>query len=466
MYKSSRTLILDNYDSFTFNLVQAVAAISGIDPLVVRNDEISWEELKRLEFGNVIISPGPGRPENPRDFGICRRVIEELDCPILGVCLGHQGICLAFGGRIVRAAEPVHGRPGAVFHNSDPLFDGVPDGFSAVRYHSLIAVDLPDCLEKIAWSGDGEVMGVRHRTRPIRGVQFHPESVCTEFGNRILANFLGELPNPKRNPAAIKNAADIFRRDFASAPYAFWLDGGPDGVSYVGSGTQIISGPDALEKIARELDQRRIAPDPDLPPFQGGWVGYWGYPSGRHASPYPEMCFIAVDQFVAAHGASGKSGKASAGPLTFAIEKHDYISKVDECLEAIRAGESYEVCLTNQLRGTSNANPLDYFERLRELNPSAYGAYFQHPDFQVACSSPELFLNITPEGHVTSKPIKGTAPRSSDPAALAADEKTRAENLMIVDLLRNDLGRVCKTGSVRVTNLMDIETFATVHHMV
>jgi para-aminobenzoate synthetase len=156
----------------------------------------------------------------------------------------------------------------------------------------------------------------------------------------------------------------------------------------------------------------------------------------------------------------------AACSLGFDIEKPEYLSKVKECLEAISAGESYEICLTNQLRGASHANALDYYEALRELNPSTYGAYFQHPDFQVACSSPELFLKITADGHVTSKPIKGTAARSSDPARLAADEKSRAENLMIVDLVRNDLGRVCKTGSVKVTNLMDVETFATVHHLV
>jgi para-aminobenzoate synthetase len=200
--------------------------------------------------------------------------------------------------------------------------------------------------------------------------------------------------------------------------------------------------------------------------FQGVWVGYIGYPSRRHSSPHPQACFIRVDRFVAIHGAASSTGRASAGPLSFAIGKDDYIRKVEECREAIRAGESYEVCLTNQLRGASDANPLDNFERLRELNPSGYGAYFQHPDFHVACSSPELFLKITADGYVTSKPVKGTAPRSSDPAALAADEKTRAENLIIVDLVRNDPGRVCKTGSVRVTKLMDIETFSTVHHMV
>ena len=135
-------------------------------------------------------------------------------------------------------------------------------------------------------------------------------------------------------------------------------------------------------------------------------------------------------------------------------------------LEAIRAGQSYEICLTNQLRGQSPVDPLDYFENLRRINPAPWAAFLRYPDLAVACSSPELFLNITHEGHVTSKPIKGTAPRSADPAELAASEKTRAENLMIVDLVRNDLGRVCRTGSVRVTRLMEIETFPAVHQMV
>lgn len=184
------SLIIDNYDSFTFNLAQMVAGISGTDPIVIRNDEISWDELRALEFENVIISPGPGTPANPRDFGICGRVIEDLTSPILGVCLGHQGICLAFGASIVPAAEVMHGRTSRIFHCGEPLFHCVPDGFEAVRYHSLIAEDLPDCIQKIAWTANGEIMAVRHRDRPIVGVQFHPESICTTHGEALVRNFL------------------------------------------------------------------------------------------------------------------------------------------------------------------------------------------------------------------------------------------------------------------------------------
>jgi para-aminobenzoate synthetase len=190
MIASRLTLILDNYDSFTFNLVQAVAGITGEEPVVLRNDALSWEDLSWLRFENIIISPGPGRPENARDFGVCGRVIEEAECPVLGVCLGHQGICLAFGGRIAPAREIMHGRTSRILHNGDPLFEGVPNLFEAARYHSLIAVDVPHCLDVIAWTAAGDVMGVRHKTRPICGVQFHPESIATPDGDRILRNFL------------------------------------------------------------------------------------------------------------------------------------------------------------------------------------------------------------------------------------------------------------------------------------
>jgi para-aminobenzoate synthetase len=465
------TLVIDNYDSFTFNLVQMVAEIAGCDPIVIRNDELSWEELCALEFGSVIISPGPGTAETARDFGICRRVIEEVRSPVLGVCLGHQGICLAFGGRVERAAEVMHGRLSQVFHNGDSLFAGVPDGFAAVRYHSLVAAELPDCLERIAWTADGLTMGVRHKTRPVWGVQFHPESVCTEHGVRILRNFLCQN-------AGRVDAGALFREEFAGSPYAFWLDDSDAGFSYIGSGTEVIEGPGAFDRLSRELDSRRVAHDPKSPfPFQGGWVGYFGYEAKaelgspcRHRSPFPDACFVFVDRFLAVDHANDEVWRVApdlpADSLEFAIPRCEYLGKVAECLAAIRAGESYEICLTNQLRGPSQANPLDYYEALRRANPSSYGAFFQHPDFQVACSSPELFLKITSGGRVTSKPIKGTVARSCDPRRLASDEKSRAENLMIVDLVRNDLGRVCRTGSVRVTKLMGVESYATVHHLV
>ncbi len=185
-----QTLLIDNYDSFTFNLFQLLAEENGVEPVVIRNDEASWAELSRLAFDNVVLSPGPGRPERRRDFGVCAEAIRHCEAPLLGVCLGHQGLGWVYGGRVARAPEPLHGRLRPVAHAGSPLFAGIPRRFEAVRYHSLCLRDpLPAELEPIAWADDGVVMGLAHRTRPQWGVQFHPESVATQHGRRLLANF-------------------------------------------------------------------------------------------------------------------------------------------------------------------------------------------------------------------------------------------------------------------------------------
>jgi para-aminobenzoate synthetase len=188
--RSMRTLIIDNYDSYTFNLYQMIAEVNGELPLVICNDQVDWDELKEIPFDNIVISPGPGRPEKAADFGVCRQIIENVDVPLLGVCLGHQGLGYLYGGRVIHAPEVRHGRISKIYHNNSPLFQGIPDEFSVVRYHSLLVADeLPDCLEKIAWTQEGLVMGLRHRYLPLWGVQFHPESICTEYGQRLLQNF-------------------------------------------------------------------------------------------------------------------------------------------------------------------------------------------------------------------------------------------------------------------------------------
>jgi para-aminobenzoate synthetase len=185
-----KTLLIDNYDSFTYNLFQLLAEANGEEPLVVRNDEASWAELSELGFDNVVISPGPGRPDRAGDFGVCAEAIRESCVPLLGVCLGHQGLGLSSGAMVVPAPEPVHGRLSAVLHDDSPLFAGIPREFQAVRYHSLcVEQPLPPDLRGIAWTSDGVLMAVEHHKRPLWGVQFHPESVCTDHGRRLLSNF-------------------------------------------------------------------------------------------------------------------------------------------------------------------------------------------------------------------------------------------------------------------------------------
>jgi len=189
-----KTLLVDNYDSFTHNLYQLVGALDA-PPIVARNDKLTLEEVVALAPDRVILSPGPGSPEDPLYFGVGMAIIRALGprVPILGVCLGHQGIALAYGGALKRAAAPMHGKTSLIHHDGDALFAGVPSPFEAMRYHSLIADPsaFPACLRIIARTDDGTIMALRHIEHPVIGVQFHPESIGTPDGRQIVANFLG-----------------------------------------------------------------------------------------------------------------------------------------------------------------------------------------------------------------------------------------------------------------------------------
>lgn len=183
--------VLDNYDSFTYNLVQYLGEL-GADVTVRRNDEVTVDEIRAMKPEHIVLSPGPGRPE---DAGIMLEVIRELGptTPIFGVCLGHQAIGAVFGGLVVRATEPMHGKTSAIEHNGRGVFTGLASPFEASRYHSLVVAEqgFPEDLEVTARThGDGVIMGLRHRTLSIHGVQFHPESILTSEGRRILRNFL------------------------------------------------------------------------------------------------------------------------------------------------------------------------------------------------------------------------------------------------------------------------------------
>ena len=185
-------LMIDNYDSFTYNLVQYFGEL-GEDVRVARNDEITLAEIEKLAPDRICISPGPC---SPTEAGISIPVLERFSgkVPILGVCLGHQAIGQAFGGRVIRAKALMHGKTGAIHHIGVGVFTGLPNPFTAARYHSLAVerASLPDCLEITAWTDDGEIMGLRHKTLAVEGVQFHPESIATEHGHAMLKNFLTE----------------------------------------------------------------------------------------------------------------------------------------------------------------------------------------------------------------------------------------------------------------------------------
>ena len=250
-----RTLLVDNYDSFTYNLFHYLAEVNGTPPEVISNDDPAWRLDWLDSFDNVVISPGPGTPARDSDIGLCREIIEQGDLPVLGVCLGHQAIAHLLGGVVGRAPEPRHGRVSPVLHKQVDVFAGLPSPFEAVRYHSLAATDLPDDLEPIAWTPDGVLMGLRHRQRPLWGVQFHPESISTEHGHRLLANFAdltrsqqGRTPatartEPATSPARVEKQESrtrlrvhvetlqtrwddevVFARLFGDRDLSFWLD--------------------------------------------------------------------------------------------------------------------------------------------------------------------------------------------------------------------------------------------------
>lgn len=191
---AKRVVILDNYDSFVFNLYQAVGEITGCPPTVFRNDAIQTSEIAELDPSHIIISPGPGDPQRLEYFGTCQDTITQLgpEVPLLGVCLGHQGIAAAFGGEVVRGPTPTHGKTSLVVHDGEGIFEGVASPVEAMRYHSLVVShqSLPAELTVTATTPDGVVMGIRHSAYPIHGVQFHPESVGTPDGRQIIANFL------------------------------------------------------------------------------------------------------------------------------------------------------------------------------------------------------------------------------------------------------------------------------------
>ena len=194
-------LIIDNYDSFVYNIAQYLGEL-GVDSDVIRNDKITINEIKQKKYDGIIISPGPGTPDDEKYFGVCGDVIKDVGSiiPILGVCLGHQGIISSFGGKVTNAGCVRHGKTSPVKHTDSELFKGVKNPFKATRYHSLVGdkTIIPDILEVTAFAeDDGEVMAIRHKEYLIEGVQFHPESIMTEDGKKILANFIRQVKERK-----------------------------------------------------------------------------------------------------------------------------------------------------------------------------------------------------------------------------------------------------------------------------
>ncbi|MGW1128886.1 aminodeoxychorismate synthase component I [Streptomyces sp. NPDC002526] len=573
-----KTLLIDNYDSFSHNVAHYLGEVNGTEPTVIRNDEPGWRADHLDGFDNVVISPGPGTPGVPADFGICRDVISAGRIPLLGVCLGHQGIAMLGGGTIALAPEPRHGRKSPVFHDGTGLFAGIPSPQEVVRYHSWAVDRLSDDLEALAWTSDGVLMALRHRERPQWGVQFHPESISTGHGHRLLANFArlsgewnlrsGRAARPQRPRPARPSGPDperrvkyrllveefptdcdaeqVYEELFLDRPEAFWLDssrpdprlgrfsvmGAAEGplaevvTADVATGTVTVRsgerGHTEVRPFLDWLDDRlrtaEVVGGEDLPfDFRGGWVGYLGYElraqcgggAPRHRSEHPDasMLFAArsvvfdhstdttyllalytedeapardwlaatrtrIEALADAPRPPAVRPKPVETPLSLRHGRGDYLRLIESCQNAIAAGESYEVCLTNMIDVATTLDVWSAYTSLRRDNPAPFAALLRLGDLSVLSTSPERFLRVDGERRVEARPIKGTRPRGrtaeEDEAIrqdLATCEKDQAENLMIVDLLRNDLAQVAAVGSVAVPELFAVETYATVHQL-
>ncbi|HEX8754263.1 MAG TPA: aminodeoxychorismate synthase component I [Solirubrobacterales bacterium] len=579
-----KTLLVDNHDSYSYNVFHLLAAASGEEPVVVNNDAVSWRVLSRSDFDAIVLSPGPGRPERWHDFGVCRDILRYSEIPVFGICLGHQGIGNLLHGGVSRAPMAMHGRLSRIRHDGTGLFEGVPQDFSVVRYHSL-AITSPMGPEghETAWAEDGVVMGIEHRTRPMWGVQFHPESVATEHGLAIAENFYAMASRHRRSrstggrpvarssksvPAApsergeaglelrvrtLEGAAPteyLYERLFADAETSFWLDSADAPTwlaqcSYLGTsagadrcvleydvdtaeiavnrgGIHGVEHKSIFDLLHRELERIAIEPPPELERgLVGGYVGYLGYElkadcgsPNVHSSDMPDAALMLANRVVAVDHANERThvlalcreedpeadlwleatealcAEAIAAPpepaplappedpgghVAFRCGRgrERYLADILRSQAELAAGESYEVCLTDQISTDASPDPFALYRQLRRSNPSPFAAFLRFGERAVVSSSPERFLSVDRGRRVMARPIKGTTSRCEDPAEdearrreLQEDEKTRAEHLMIVDLLRNDLGRVCEVDSVRVPDLMVVEPYATVHQVV
>ena len=542
-----KSLIIDNYDSYTYNLFQLIGKVSGIEPIVIKNDELSYEEILDLDFDNVILSPGPGSPEREKDFGVCKDIIEKLDKPILGICLGHQGIYYCNGGKILRAKEPMHGRLSEVIHNGKNLFKGIKNNFVVTRYHSLTCQDKE--LENIiidARTPDGVVMAISHKTKPIYGLQFHPESIASGFGEKLIENFINICRDFYKEDQLyyeiIEKSFDtknIYEKLYRYDHKALWLDSSKveEGLSRFSIfGLQSTKAhtikydvdKNLLEKTffeGREKETYNIdifdflkenrkswTYNEALPfDFQLGYIGYLGYElkkdtenvTNKFSYDFPDAYFKYCDRALVYDHKEGKlyilsmaddkdwvkdvknileknfeenneeASKKDFPKLKFMKDKKTYINEIKKIKDLICQGETYEVCLTNRLDIFDKLDAKKYYMKLREKSPGQYSAFLPLDEIKIASSSMERFLKVDKNKIVTTKPIKGTIRRGDSLEEdqklideLRNEEKTKSENLMIVDLLRNDLGKFCEIGSVAVPKLMDVETYKTLHQLV
>lgn len=556
--------LLDNHDSFTYNLYQYFGEL-GENIIVKRQDAITISDIEAMQPELIVISPGPCTPsDSPLSLAIIERFRGQI--PILGVCLGHQAIGQFFGGNVVKAKRPIHGKTSSILHDQQGVFTDLVTPLEVTRYHSLIIErsSLPEELLITAESDDGEIMGIRHRTLPIEGIQFHPEAILTQSGHQLLKNALLNAKLWRLQHAAapwivkpLSVSIPPYRLfpAFKATPSPFFLDSGDDykelgRYSYMGSSPflEVTAYPDHLElywpnRFYREtlLLQKSESLNflNDLQskyhllhspfPFSGGAVGFLSYDLKNEIESLPNETVddlilplwrfawydgiliydhIQESYWITACGMDEEgtchtdlaqtrvayleqllgsfiperldeaeefttiTNDSPSTPITPSVSHTQYLSDLKRVIDYIYAGDIYQANLTQRFSMDWEGDTWNLYSQLHRQNPAPFAAFLPYSDFQVLCSSPERFIRILADGKIETRPIKGTRPRGN---SLSDDElqafelqnspKDRAELTMIIDLERNDLGRICEFGTVKVPDLITLEKYPTVWHL-
>ncbi|MFZ3372064.1 MAG: aminodeoxychorismate synthase component I [Desulfitobacteriaceae bacterium] len=558
--------ILDNFDSFTYNLFQYFKEL-GEEVIVRRKDICTLPDLDGLNPELIVISPGPCSPaEAPLSLEVIQHFMGRI--PILGICLGHQAIGHVFGGKVVRAKVPVHGKTSLIKHDGHGVFLNLANPLLVTRYHSL-AIErssLPDDLIITAEAADGEIMGFRHKTLPIESVQFHPEAILTQEGHELLSNAISNarkwqssIISPwQTRSIALPVSPHLLFGAFKQAAAPFFLDSGEQyfdlgRYSYMGAdpfleasasadkvelswsesshseshSTKETNSLQVLDNLRAKYQVTTAAPFP----FAGGAVGFFSYDLKDELEALPQLAkddlalpywrlawydgIVIFDHleriyWLTACGMmdDGECSEALANKrlnkleellnaytltlskssntlacesfeikstkIMSSVNRAKYLDDIQLVIDYIKAGDIYQANLTQRFFLSWEGDPWVLYQQLHELNPAPFAAFLPYPDFQILCSSPERFIRIQRDGAIETRPIKGTRPRgsssSTEDQALALElqnsAKDNAELTMIIDLERNDLGRICKIGSVKVPNLIHLEKYPTVWHLV
>ncbi|WP_018296222.1 chorismate-binding protein [Corynebacterium lubricantis] len=494
-----RLLLIDNYDSFSGILAHLIDEATGTSPVILSHDDPRLTPELIAEQDVVVISPGPGNPHNSRDLAGSALAVAQTEVPVLGICLGMQAIAVAAGATVSRAAHPMHGRTSFITG-----FAGLPGPIEVTRYHSL-AVEpnsVPSNLEVTSLAEDGTIMACRRRDAPHYGLQFHPESVGTHHGRDIIRAALAEigvaLP-PTQIWLSQRLDPEVTLPEMAAtldaqAKAMAWLDSSdsahPTGqrsilAADLGTGFSARIDLPAQEHLLHASPQTVVSGGGTFQPGRFVVIDY----SGTSALLLtPDIVYVeeagetwrylrqgATPPTITAAPPIAAAPPALRQPPQADLDRSEYLTAVRQCQEFIASGDSYELCMTTNVRAelVVKPNALGLYLRLRQHSPAPMASFWRIDDTVVLSASPERFLSIDHDRTVRVSPIKGTRGRGATPAEdehlreeLVSSVKDRAENQMIVDLMRHDISNFCEPGTVHVPELFGVHSFATGHQMI